>query len=145
MEFSPIFEKDAALVGLGIRAILAGTAGRGDDQVVERLTRAGVFVDPVGDVFTAMSALIDDPADYALLVVRAAPGEQVEDLERNLRKLGDLRRRIPVIIISEDCREQVFPTDRAEAIRLRAPLSAVSLRVALEHGLRDRVMWHIAA
>ncbi|THD84862.1 hypothetical protein E7811_03815 [Aliigemmobacter aestuarii] len=145
MEFSPIFEKDAALVGLGIRAILAGTAGKGVDQVAERLTLAGVIVDPVGDVFTAMSALIDDPADYALLVVRVASGEQVEDLERNLRRLGDLRRRIPVIIISEDCREQAFPNDRAEAIRLRAPLSAVSLRVALEHGLRDRVMWRIAA
>jgi hypothetical protein len=39
---------------------------------------------------------------------------------------------------------QVFPEDRSAPILLRAPLSAVSLRVGFEHALRERRLWRAA-
>jgi len=44
-----------------------------------------------------------------------------------------------VILVSRDCPNQVFPAERRAPIVLRAPLSAVSLRVGFEHALRDRL------
>jgi hypothetical protein len=39
-----------------------------------------------------------------------------------------------VVLLSGDCRTQVFPSDlRCEPIRLRLPLSVVALRVALDY------------
>ncbi len=49
-----------------------------------------------------------------------------------------------MILISRDCAAQVFPDDPLDAVQLRAPLSAVSLRVGFEHALRERMFWRAA-
>jgi hypothetical protein len=58
--------------------------------------------------------------------------------------LGEVARRLPVILVSRECQQQQFPEDRGDAVVLRAPLSAVSLRVGFEHALRDRLLMRAA-
>ena len=145
MEFGTIVKDDAALVGLGIRALVAGAPGAGTERIEQRLAQVGAMVDTAGDVYSAMAEVIDDPSGYALLVIDADSMGGIEAVESALSRLAELRARVPVILLSRECSEQSFPNDRAKSIRLRNPLSAVSLRIALEHALRARVMWHMAA
>ena len=49
--------------------------------------------------------------------------------------------RLPVIIVGAHQGEQSFPEDIERPVRLRAPVSAVSLRVGFEHALRGRMLW----
>ena len=144
MQIIRSFEQDnAAIVGWGIRVLLLSSEGE-DGQTARRLARLGGKVDVVDEMFSALSDLIDDPAGYALFVVDCDCVGGLEAAQRAMQMLGELAHRIPVILVSTECREQRFPSDRALATVLRAPLSAVSLKVGFEHALRDRLMYHAA-
>ena len=51
---------------------------------------------------------------------------------------------LPVMLIAAGVAQQDFPEDRAEPVVLRAPVSAVALRVGFEHALRERLIWRAA-
>ena len=130
---------DATLVGWGVRVLLLSAEGE-FGLTGRRLVSLGGRVEAVGELFEALSALIDDPSGYALFVLDC-DGASVGGLQaarRGIQMLGGDAGRVPVILVSRECREQRFPEDRLDPTILRAPLSSVALRVGFEHALRDR-------
>jgi hypothetical protein len=136
---------DIAPVGKAVRVLLLTSEGE-TGQMGRRLASLGGRVDVVDELFAALSELIDDPAGYGLFVVDcdSANVGGIEAAQRAMLMLGEVSQRIPVILVSTECRDQRFPADRAVPIVLRAPLSAVSLKVGFEHALRDRLMYQAA-
>jgi hypothetical protein len=88
--------------------------------------------------------MIDDPMGYGLFVMDCDALGGVEAGMRAAATLAAVQSRVPVILISREFSAQVFPQDRDAPVCLRAPMSAVSLRVGFEHALRDRLMWRAA-
>jgi hypothetical protein len=58
--------------------------------------------------------------------------------QRAFRLLGEAALRVTMIVFSAECSEQVFPYSRESPTILRAPLTAISLRVGFEQALRAR-------
>ncbi|MDT8856904.1 hypothetical protein RNZ50_18070 [Paracoccaceae bacterium Fryx2] len=144
MQFIRQMDQDsAALVGWGIRVLVLSS---GEDArrgvTARRLSGLGGQVDCETEMFSALGMLIDDPAGYGLFVMECDGFGGEEAGRRAWSMLGDIVGRVPVILVTRDCQSQLFPEDRRAPIVLRAPLSAVSLRVGFEHAMRHRVMWH---
>jgi hypothetical protein len=134
-----------AMVGRAVRVLLVSSEG--DSGVTgRRLAALGAKVDAVEEIYTALSELIDDPMGYALLVVDCDRCNLC-GLQAGLhavRTLGEIAQRVSVVLISSECQEQRFPADKAAPVVLRAPVSAVSLKVGYEHALRDRFLYQAA-
>ncbi|MDZ4094780.1 MAG: hypothetical protein U1D35_07710 [Paracoccaceae bacterium] len=138
--FRPIIQ-DAALVGWGVRVmLLAAAESAGADAITSRLAGFGGLVERETELFTALEALIDDPAGYGLFVMECEGFGGLEMGQKAFAMLGQLKARLPVILVAQDCGVQVFPEDRSAPVQLRAPLSAVALRVGFEHALRERLL-----
>lgn len=130
---------DAALVGLGLRIMyLSAEAGPGIEQ---RLAGMGGAVERETEPFAALGAMLDDPPDYGLFVMECDGFGGIEAGRRLVARLDRDRRPMPCILISRDCAVQEFPEGPGEPVLLRAPVSAVSLRVGMEHALRGRLIW----
>ncbi len=138
-------QDNAAAVGKAVRVLLL-TSEAESGQIGRRLAGLGGKVDVVEELFSALSDLIDDPAGYGLFVVDcdSLTVGGLDAAMRSMQMLGEVAQRVPVILISTECREQRFPSDRSAPTVLRAPLSAVSLKVGFEHALRDRLMYQAA-
>lgn len=135
----------AAVVGRAVRVLLLTSEGQ-TGMMGRRLAGLGTRVDVVDEMFAALSDLIDDPTGTALFVVDcdSASVGGLEAAQRAMRMLGDVAQRVSVILVSSECREQRFPQDRCAPILLRAPLSAVALKVGFEHALRERFLYQAA-
>ncbi len=130
-------QERATSVGRPLRAMLvAGTEG---DISEKRLVGAGVQVRRAGDPYTAMSAVMDDPGFYDMLVVECDGLGGEAEARRIMKLMGETMLRVPVILVTRECQTQSFALERHEPTILRAPLSAVSMRVALDHVMRDRM------
>lgn len=132
----------AASVGRNVRVLMLNNGS--DPAAPERLLALGGQVDFETEMFTALAALMDDPMGYELFVMDA---DDFGGMEAGLRAFQMLRAanvRIPVILISQDCRAQVFPEERCAPIVLKAPLSMVSLRIGVEHALDEHLFWRAA-
>jgi len=139
MQYSHAFDASEAMaVGWGVRVMLLSSAA--DTAVAARLAGLGALVEREAEFYTAMSALIDDPAGFGLLVVECDSLGGVEAGRRAAATLAAVQSSVPVILISAAFQTQVFPESRQGAVCLRAPLSLVALRVGFEHALRDRLM-----
>ena len=134
--------EDATLVGWGVRVLLLSIEGQAG-LTGRRLASIGGRVEAVSELYEALSALIDDPSGYALFVVDCDGVGGIDAVRAGLQKLGGDVGRVPVILVSRDCREQRFPDDRTCPTILRAPLSSVALRVGFEHALRDRFFYRV--
>ena len=131
-------ERDAAQVGWPFRAMLVSAAsGEGSQR---RLAGLGIRVETVGDLYTALSVVMEDPSHADLLVVDCDGIGGLAEVRRIVKLMGEVTLRVPVILISAECVVQNFALERREPTVLRAPLSAVSLRVAFEHVLRGRLV-----
>ncbi len=128
----------AAQVGFGIRSLLVTGPGQ-DNPILHRLAGLGSLIETTDDLFFGLEAVLEDPADYGLLVIDCDAIGGIGAGQRAFSMLGEMSRRIPVILVSSECKDQQFPSDRAAPVTLRAPLSAVSMRVGFEHALRDRL------
>jgi len=146
MQIIRSFESDdTAAVGLGVRVLVLTTEGE-NAQICRRLASLGGKVDVVEELFSALSELIDDPAGYGLFVVDCdVPSVGgLEAAKRAVQMMGNLAQRVPVILTSSETRDHHFPMERTTPTVLRAPLSAVSLKVGFEHALRDRLLYRAA-
>lgn len=138
-------QESAELVGWGIRVLtLTADPLREGSATARRLGGLGGVVEVEDELFAALEKLIDDPRGYGLCVLECDAFGGVERVERALALMGGAAGSVPVILLSAECREQIFPEDRHEPILLRAPVSAVALRVALQHALRDRMAFMAA-
>ncbi len=143
MQITHDFDKGGALpVGWGVRVLFL-TADQ-DSPLEARIAGLGGAVEIETEVYSALAAMIDDPMGYGLFVMDCDGLGGIEAGERAAITLAAVKSRVPVILISKDHGAQVFPQEKEAAVRLRAPLSAVSLRVGFEHALRDRLLWRAA-
>ena len=129
--------ENASLVGWGVRVMLL-TAEGDDGPTARRLAGLGGRVETATELYAALSAMIDDPAGYALFVVDCDAFGGLAAGKKAFGMLGTLAEKMSVILVSRDCPQQIFPDDRCTPTLLRAPVSAVSLRVGFEHALRER-------
>ncbi|NUB45117.1 hypothetical protein GEU84_012015 [Fertoebacter nigrum] len=134
-------DHEATVVGWDIRVLLLARDGGGASNPVARaLAGLGGLVEGEAELYTALAAMIDDPLGYGLFVMECDGYGGAEAGQLAVSRLTAAGLRLPVLLISRDCREQRFPADRSAPVLLRAPLSAVSLRVGFEHALRDRLL-----
>ncbi len=139
MQLVRSFEQShAAQVGFGIRALLVSGLDQ-DNPIRHRLAGLGSLVEMTDDLFIGLEAVLEDPAGYGLLVIDCDAVGGLAAGRRAYAMLGEMTRRIPVILISTECQGQQFPEDRSAPVLLRAPLSMVSMRVGFEHALRERL------
>jgi hypothetical protein len=134
--------QEADLVGLGVHVLLlsgspAGAAG----PTAQRISAMGGRLQIEAEYYAALAALHDDPADYGLFVMDCDDFGGLEVGRRAVALLGRLERPMPCILLGRAAAEQEFPTATTAPVILRAPVSAVSMRVGLEHALRGRLMW----
>lgn len=134
--------RQASPVGWGVQALLL--ADPADDRLATGVARFGVRLTHEGELYAALSAIADDPAEWGLLVVDCDRFGGLAAVQRALALLGEDAQRVPTILISADCAAQEFPEDRHSPIRLRGPVSSLALRVGIEHALRDRLVWRAA-
>jgi hypothetical protein len=135
----------SAIVGWGVRIMLLTTEEDvRQSKVAARIAGLGGLVEVENEAFTALDTLISDRTGYGLFVIEC---DGIGGLEAG-RKLVSLLHKgdvsMPVILISSDCEEQEFPNEYNLAVVLRAPVSAVSLRVGFEHAMRDRLVFQAA-
>lgn len=135
-------EAEALVVGWGVRVMLLTAQPEG--LVARRLAGLGGTIEAETEFYAGLSAMIDDPVGYGLFVMECDGLGGAEAGARAQATLAAVNSRIPAILISTEFTAQVFPQGREAPVCLRAPLSAVSLRVGFEHALRDRLMWHAA-
>jgi len=111
----------------------------------DRIAGLGGLVETETEIYSALAAMIDDPMGYGLFVMECDGLGGTEAGMHAAMTMAAVNSRIPMILVSADHEAQVFPQEKIEPIRLRAPLSAVSLRVGFEYALRDRLMMWRAA
>ncbi|MBK6466535.1 MAG: hypothetical protein IPL38_07635 [Rhodobacter sp.] len=143
MQVTHDFDQTAALpVGYGVRVLFL--SAQTDGPLQARIAGLGGAVEVETEIYAALAAVIDDPMGYGLFVMDCDGLGGGEAGERAVATLAAVNSRVPLILISGEHATQVFPQQREAPVRLRAPLSAVSLRVGFEHALRDRLMWRAA-
>lgn len=138
-------EQHAELVGWAVQAMfLAAPNSAEAGRIASRIAGFGGRVDRADESYSAVAALIDDPSGYGLFVMDCDGLGGINGGRHVTRMLRAAGLRLPVILISCEWTAQIFPDDPMEAVQLRAPLSAISLRVGFEHALRERMVWRAA-
>ncbi|MDN5788967.1 hypothetical protein [Pseudorhodobacter sp.] len=136
---------NSAIVGWGARVMLLADATEPrDSKAGIRIAGLGGQIELRNDAFSAINALKADLADFDLFVIECDPMGGLAASEKLVALLREDGVGMPVILVSSECREQAFPQETCDPIILRAPVSAVSLRVGFEHAMRDRTMFHAA-
>jgi len=132
------FPQPALFGGAGLRVLLLSGQPA---PISVRLAGFGARVETRDELYTALSDLLEDPQGTGLFMVDCDTigVEGPEQVRRALGALIETGRQIPVILMSRQIARQSFPEDRGLPVELRAPLSAVSLKVGYEHALRDRL------
>lgn len=114
-------------------------------SIQERLEGIGADVERVDNLYTGLSVVTEDPSHYDLLVVECDHLGGIDEARRIVKLMGEAILSVPVLLVSSACQTQIFAQERHEPTVLRAPLSAVSMRVAFEHVMRDRLVPIFAA
>lgn len=133
----------ATQVGFGVRTLLISTAGV-QGPIGRKLAGLGCQIDGATELFAGLDAVFDDPSYYGLVVIDCDVAGGLQAGLRAHAMLEVTQRCLPVILVSSDCTEQTFPESRYAPTTLRAPLSAISLRVGFEHAMRERLLAHHA-
>lgn len=135
----------SAIVGWGVRVMVLTPAECSEhSKIAARIAGLGGIIEVENDPFNALETLIADSTGFGLFVIECdsfgglAAGRNLVSL---LHK-GEVS--IPVILASSDCAEQEFPPENLAPVVLRAPVSAVALRVGFEHAMRDRLVFQAA-
>ena len=135
--FRAFDQKNAAVAGWGIRVLLLAASAM-EGRAVRHLAALGSSVETTDELYAALGAVIDDPVGYGLFVIDCDSVGGLEAGRKAVQVLNGSDSKVPVILVSTECGEQIFPQDRRAPTLLRAPLSSVAMRVGFEHALRDR-------
>lgn len=142
--FNSFDQSAASVVGFGISTLLI--AGPTSDRTTTRkLSGMGCRVDLCDELYSALDRILDGPEDFDLIVVDC---DSIGGFSQGMRAqslLISMGRCIPMILISAECSTQTFPLGRYEPTVLRAPLSAISLRVGFEHAMQERLLMQRAS
>ncbi len=135
----------ASIVGWGVRVLLLSPAEDVTQTVAGmRIAGLGGSVELENEAFAALDTLILEETGYGLLMIECDSFGGLEGGRNLVSMLHKGGVSIPVILVTSDCAEQVFPYDFNGPIVLRAPVSAVGLRVGFEHAMRDRLVFQAA-
>lgn len=137
--FKKIELEDSIPVGWGVQAMVASHEGDAGTTAM-RIAHLGGRVAHKAELYDALSALMDDPYEAHVLVVDCDGYGGLAIGQRAFGILAEEVERFPVILISSECCEQTFPVAREAPIILRAPVSAVAMRVALEKCFRGHLL-----
>lgn len=122
---------DATAGAWAVSALLISTVA-GGGVVAGRLAGLGAKVQVVPELCDAFGALGQGTHKAALLVIDCDHAGGLDRGRFAFESLAKTPLRLPVILISSDCAEQIFPVDQDAPYHLRAPLSLVALRIAFE-------------
>jgi hypothetical protein len=143
MHISHGFDAEQAMVvGWGVRALVLAAEVEG--PLTRRLAGLGCAVEVAGEMYEGLAALLDDPAGYGLVVIDCDAFAGEDAAERVRRTILGAGLHVPLLLVGSRFQRQDFPEDRDRPTCLRAPVSAVALRVGFEHAMRDRLLWGAA-
>lgn len=137
--FRKFDQQEASRVSFGVRTLLISPEGT-NGKAALYLAGLGSLIECETELYAGLDLAICDPAGYGLIVIECDRLGGLEAGRRARAMLEIAAQNKPMILISAECVTQEFPLDRFAPIVLRAPLSAISLRVGFEHALRDRLM-----
>lgn len=145
MQVLRLANMEAAGIARGLRVLLLAAPEDGaGDSLERRIAAQGAQVERLGELFYALEAVIEDPADFGLFVMMCDGFGGLAMARRRIAMLGEVTRRVPVILISQDCVEQVFPEGRGLPVEMPPPSSSSDLRLAIQHALRERTLFRAA-
>jgi hypothetical protein len=128
----------SAIVGWGVRVMLLAA---GEGRIAARLAGLGGVVETESDSFAALDLLMMDATGYGLLVIDCDHVGGIETARKLVSMMHKGNVSLPVILVSSECETQEFPSDYNAPVILRAPLSAVAVRVGFEHAMRERLVF----
>jgi CheY-like chemotaxis protein len=137
--FNSFDPQASTVVGFGIRTLLISTEAL-DGSLARKLAGLGCRVEDCDELYLALDQVMDGPQGYDLIVVDCDTTGGLDQGKRAHALLKATGRCIPVILVSSECQTQNFPFNRFEPTVLRAPLSAISLRVGFEHAMQERLL-----
>lgn len=129
--FKALEHDNVARVGWGVQVLLASPAGL-DGTIARQLARLGNHVTVEAQMYDALAQLVDDPRAAQMLVIDCDAYGGLDAGRRGFAILGGPSLRVPVILISASCVEQTFSQGSFAPTILRAPVTAVALRVAFD-------------
>lgn len=138
--FNSFDQMQATKVGFGIHALLISESFD-DNPLAQRLAGLGCLVEGIEDVYSALDRVVDGPEEIELIVIDCDTSGGLTLGQRAHALLRASGRSIPTILVSKEISTQSFPNSRYEPTVLRAPSSAVALRVGFEHALQDRLIY----
>jgi hypothetical protein len=140
MNLSNSFDRmEATVVGFGVNTLLV-SAAKDQTPLAHKLQALGCRLESCDEIYFALDRILDGPQDFELIVIDC---DSLGGLAHSRRLHALLRaagRCIPVILVSRECDAQHFPFNRFDPTELRAPLSAISLRVGFEHAMQERLL-----
>lgn len=101
-------------------------------QTGRLLASLSAAVEHFDEIYDLLSVLADDPRAADVVVVDADGFGGLDAVRSAFGRLCPNESRAPLILITGTCREQLFSQRRNQAAVLRAPISPLSLRLALE-------------
>lgn len=135
----------SAIVGWGVRVLLLSACDQPQDsKVAVRIAGLGGAIEIETDAFAALETLVLDSTGYGLFVIEADAFGGLEAARKIVSMLHKGGVSMPILLVASDCKEQEFPNDSHNPVILRAPVSAVALRVGFEHAMRGRLVFQTA-
>lgn len=127
----PLTLEDGVLVGWGISVLLvSGLAGGGG--AARRLAALGAKVVVLTGVRDALEQVLQGQICVDMLAIDCDSAGGIAEGYRAFGQLAGAGVSLPLLLMSAGCAEQTFPVGREAPIHLRAPVSAVALRIAFE-------------
>ena len=123
--------------GFAVRVMLL--AERAEGETASRLTDYGSLVEIETEFYAALSAILDDPMGYDLFVMECDGFGGIPAAERAIATMIAADARMRVILISREFDTPVYPMGRRTAVCLPAAATEESLRIGIDHVMRDRI------
>lgn len=137
--FNPLEQDHADRVGWGVHVLLASPSGP-EGPIARRLAGLGGVVEVAAQLCDALAMVLDETQVAQMLVIDCDAYAGLAAAQRACGLGCSPALRVPVILISAECREQCISQNRGVPNILRAPVSAVALRVAFDAAFRDRLI-----
>lgn len=110
-----------------------------DGVSAARLGRYGCSVETEGELFAALSGMIDDPMGYDLFVMDCDAFGGIPAAERAIATLIAAGARMRVILISAEFDAPAYPLGLRSVVSLPAHVSETGFVMGIDHVMRDRV------